>query len=265
MGPSNQGLLAIRFRSGTRPTQELPKPNGVFTFIPFVLMGEGDSEVDTTAVVLEGRRSIFLHHLWAAFTADKIAAPFESWSAYVDALARPGIAVSSSSYYRAAYVSADQGRALVGEKLAIPVLAITGKEGIGANHKSLVRAFSSNLASNIIVPGAGHFLACGRTASRSRLGPGEVPRNLRLTSFCCCPPPFPLGSPTAEALGAVSEESRWNEVDYAAESRNGWNSATTRQVWSFETGPRAIQFEQILAGEGNSYFHKTLSQAGIEG
>jgi hypothetical protein len=47
--------------------------------------GESDSEVDTTA------------------------APFESWSAYVDAMARRGIAVSSSSYYRAAYVSADSG------------------------------------------------------------------------------------------------------------------------------------------------------------
>ena len=140
------------------------KPNGVFTFIPFVLMGESDSEVDTTAALLEGRESIFLHHLWATFTADKTAAPFESWSAYVDAMARPRIAVSSSSYYRAAYVSADQVRALVGEKLAIPVLAIAGKEGIGANHEALVRAFSSNLASNIIVHGAGHFLAEERPA-----------------------------------------------------------------------------------------------------
>ena len=140
------------------------KRNGVFTFIPFVLMGEGDSEVDTTAALLEGRESIFLHHLWATFTADTTAAPFESWSAYVDAMARPGIVVSSSSYYRAAYVSADQVRALIGEKLAIPVLAIAGKEGIGANHEALVRAFSSNLASNIIVPGAGHFLAEERPA-----------------------------------------------------------------------------------------------------
>jgi pimeloyl-ACP methyl ester carboxylesterase/heme-degrading monooxygenase HmoA len=140
------------------------KPNGVFTFIPFVLMGESDSEVDTTAALLEGRESIFLHHLWATFTADTTAAPFEGWSSYVEAMARPGIAVSSSSYYRAAYVSADQVRALVGEKLAIPVLAIAGKEGIGANHEGLVRAFSSNLASNIIVPGAGHFLAEERPA-----------------------------------------------------------------------------------------------------
>lgn len=140
------------------------KPNGVFAFIPFVLMGESDSEVDTTAALLEGRESIFLHHLWATFTADKTAAPFESWSVYVDAMARPGIAVSSSSYYRAAYVSADQVRALVREKLAIPVLAIAGKEGIGANHEALVRAFSNNLASNIIVPGAGHFLAEERPA-----------------------------------------------------------------------------------------------------
>jgi pimeloyl-ACP methyl ester carboxylesterase/heme-degrading monooxygenase HmoA len=135
------------------------QPNGAFTFIPFVLMGESDSETDTTAELLKGRESVFLRHLWATFTADKTAAPFEGWSAYVDAMARPGIAVSSSSYYRSAYKSADQVRELVKEKLAIPVLAIAGKEGIGANHEALVRAFSSNLVDNILIEGAGHFVA----------------------------------------------------------------------------------------------------------
>jgi pimeloyl-ACP methyl ester carboxylesterase len=108
---------------------------------------------------LDGRESIFLRHLWATFTADKEAAPFEAWSPYVDAMARPGIAASSSSYYRAAYKSADQVRALIADKLAIPVVAIAGKEGIGANHEALVRAFSSNVVSNLVLPGAGHFLA----------------------------------------------------------------------------------------------------------
>lgn len=135
------------------------QPNGVFTFIPFVLMGESDSETDTTAKLLKGRESVFLRHLWATFTADKTAAPFEGWSAYVEAMARPGIAASSSSYYRSAYKSADQVRELVKEKLAIPVLAIAGKEGIGANHEALVRAFSSNLVDNILIAGAGHFVA----------------------------------------------------------------------------------------------------------
>jgi pimeloyl-ACP methyl ester carboxylesterase len=74
-------------------------------------------------------------------------------------MARPGIAASSSSYYRSAYKSADQVRELVKEKLAIPVLAIAGKEGIGANHEALVRAFSSNLVDNILIAGAGHFVA----------------------------------------------------------------------------------------------------------
>jgi hypothetical protein len=70
-------------------------------------------------------------------------------------MARPGIAASSSSYYRSAYKSADQVRELVKEKLAIPVRAIAGKEGIGANHEALVRAFSSNLVDNILIAGAG--------------------------------------------------------------------------------------------------------------
>jgi pimeloyl-ACP methyl ester carboxylesterase len=127
-------------------------------------MGEGNAELDTTSALLEGRESIFLHHLWNTFTGDKKAAPFEGWSPYVEAMARPGIAASSSSYYRASYASADQVHALVENKLDIPVLAVAGEEGIGANHEALVRAFSNNIVENIIVPGAGHFVPEERPA-----------------------------------------------------------------------------------------------------
>ena len=144
------------------------EPNGVFAFIPFLLMGEGNADVDTTSALLEGRESIFLRHLWNTFTGDKKAAPFEGWSAYVEAMARPGIAASSSSYYRAAYASANQVRALVERKLDIPVLAVAGEKGIGSNHEALVRAFSSNIVENIIVPGAGHFAPEERPAELTR-------------------------------------------------------------------------------------------------
>jgi pimeloyl-ACP methyl ester carboxylesterase len=50
-------------------------------------------------------------------------------------------------------------RVLVTEKLAIPLLAVAGEKGIGANLEALVRAFSSNLVDNILVSGAGHFVA----------------------------------------------------------------------------------------------------------
>ena len=136
------------------------KPNAVFTFIPFLLMGESDSPEDTTAALLKGRESIYLHHLWATFTGDKQAAPFAGWAPYVAAMARPGIARSSSCYYRAVYTTAEQVRTrLARKKLEIPVLAIAGEKGIGANHEALVRAFASNVTGNIVIPGAGHFLA----------------------------------------------------------------------------------------------------------
>jgi pimeloyl-ACP methyl ester carboxylesterase/heme-degrading monooxygenase HmoA len=134
-------------------------PNSMFAFIPFLLMGENSIEQDTTADLLRGRESIFLRHLWATFTGDKAAAPFEGWLPYVAAMARPGIAASSSSYYRAVYKSADQVRGLITEKLAIPVLAVAGEKGIGANLEALVRAFSCNLVDNILLAGAGHFVA----------------------------------------------------------------------------------------------------------
>jgi pimeloyl-ACP methyl ester carboxylesterase len=141
------------------------KPNPVFTFVPFLLMGESDSPEDTTAALLQGRESIYLHHLWSTFTGDKQAVPFAAWAPYVAAMARPGIARSSSCYYRAVYTTAAQVRALVAQKkLEIPVLAIAGEKGIGANHEALVRAFAGNIKGNVIIPGAGHFLAEERPA-----------------------------------------------------------------------------------------------------
>jgi pimeloyl-ACP methyl ester carboxylesterase len=132
--------------------------NDAFTFVPFLLMGEGDSSGDTTAALIQGRESIFLHHLWATFTGDKGAAPFAGWAPFVAAMARPGIAAASSTYYRAVYHSAEQVRKLVTHKLEIPVLAIAGEKGIGANHIGLVRAFARNVRGNFILPGSGHFL-----------------------------------------------------------------------------------------------------------
>jgi pimeloyl-ACP methyl ester carboxylesterase len=135
------------------------KPNAGFTFIPFLLMGGSDSAGDTTAALMEGRESIYLHHLWSSFTGDEQAAPFSGWSAYVAAMGRPGVSISSSSYYRKAYVSADEVRLLVVKKLEIPVLSIAGAKGIGANQEALVRAFAANLTGVVIVPGSGHFIA----------------------------------------------------------------------------------------------------------
>ena len=86
------------------------------------------------------------------------------FSQTIEAIARPGIAASSSSSYRAAYASADQVHELVEKKLEIPVLAVAGEKGIGANHEALVRGFSTNIVDNIIVPGAGHFVPEERSA-----------------------------------------------------------------------------------------------------
>ncbi|MBO0719930.1 MAG: alpha/beta fold hydrolase [Blastocatellia bacterium] len=133
-------------------------PNPVFSFIPLLLMGDGNSDIDITAELLRGRETAYLRHLWTTFTGDKIAVPFESWAPYVAAMERPGIAASSASYYRSVYESAEQARALVTQKLELPVLAIAGAKGIGAFHKTLVEAFARNLYADLILDGGGHFL-----------------------------------------------------------------------------------------------------------
>lgn len=134
-------------------------PNPALTFIPFLLLGVGESTGDTTAALMNGRESIYLHHLWSIFTSDQKTAPFSSWSTYVAEMARPGISISSSSYYREAYISADQVRKLVAQKLEIPVLSLAGEKDIGKNQEALVRAFASNVVGAAVLPGSGHFIA----------------------------------------------------------------------------------------------------------
>jgi len=132
-------------------------PNSAFTFIPFLLMS--DQNGDTTADLLKGREEIFLRHLWAGFTGDRIAAPFRNWRPYIEAFARPGVGTSSASYYRSAYTSADEIKKLLSAgKLSSPVLSIAGEKGIGQSQRALVEAFASN-ATFVIIPGAGHFVA----------------------------------------------------------------------------------------------------------
>ena len=133
-------------------------PNPVMSFIPFLLMGGTDPKSDITATLLHGREEIFLRHLWRTFTGDQAAAPFEGWAPYVAAMARPGIARGSASYYRSAYASAEQSRSLAAKKLEIPVLAIAGSKGMGAHHRSFVEAFADRLYDEVILEGAGHFV-----------------------------------------------------------------------------------------------------------
>jgi pimeloyl-ACP methyl ester carboxylesterase len=73
-------------------------------------------------------------------------------------MARPGLATSSASYYRSAYETTNQVRALVSQKLDVPVLAIAGEKGIGSHHRSLVEAFALKLHDNVVLSGAGHFI-----------------------------------------------------------------------------------------------------------
>ena len=60
--------------------------------------------------------------------------------------------------YRSAYETANQVRALVKQKLDVPVLAIAGEKGIGGFHRKLVEAFADKLHDNVILSGAGHFI-----------------------------------------------------------------------------------------------------------
>jgi len=132
--------------------------NDNFTFIPFLLMGQGDSQDDTTGALIRRHESAFLKHLWRGFVGDPRKTPFSGWSPYVAAMKRPGLSVSSASYYRSAYKSADEVKLLVRDKLDIPVLAIAGQKAIGVHHLAFVQAFAANIRRNMILPGAGHFL-----------------------------------------------------------------------------------------------------------
>jgi pimeloyl-ACP methyl ester carboxylesterase len=173
-GGSVAALYALRYRTevsrlaflesalpgaGFEKLWTFTTPNPGFTFIPFLLMGEGEGSEDTTVALMRGHESAFLHHLWAGFTGDKASAPFAEWAPYVAAMQRPGLIASSSSYYRAVYTSAGQVSTLISTApLGIPVLALGGERSIGSKLETLVRAFASNVVRVVVMPGAGHFL-----------------------------------------------------------------------------------------------------------
>lgn len=60
--------------------------------------------------------------------------------------------------YRSAYETAIQVRALVAQKLDVPVLAIAGQKGIGGLNRSLVEAFALKLYDDLLLEGGGHFI-----------------------------------------------------------------------------------------------------------
>jgi pimeloyl-ACP methyl ester carboxylesterase len=130
------------------------KPNPAMTFIPFLLSGQ------LTEDLMKDQEDIFLKHLWTTFTANKQAAPFETWKPYVEAMRRPGLIQSSASYYRSVYGEVDTIRALIAKgKLTIPVMSVSGKASFGDFQKGFVEAFASNIVGHVTVDGAGHFVA----------------------------------------------------------------------------------------------------------
>jgi pimeloyl-ACP methyl ester carboxylesterase len=48
---------------------------------------------------------------------------------------------------------------LIASKLDIPVLAIAGEKGIGAANAGFARVFADDLQGNVVLAGAGHFVA----------------------------------------------------------------------------------------------------------
>src|SRR6185369_17129157 len=113
-----------------------------------------------TEQLITGREEVYLHHLWDTFTANKDRVPFDSWAPYVAALKRPGLIGSGANYYRAVYTAGQAVRALIGAgKLTIPVLSVAGSASFGVGQRALVDAFADNVVNEVVVEGAGHFVA----------------------------------------------------------------------------------------------------------
>ena len=145
-------------------------PNPGMTFIPFLLAGDLSEEL------VAGREEIWLRHLWQTFTHNKTDAPFTEWRPYLKAMRRPGLFRSSGEYYRSVYGAAESVRKLIAAgKLTSPVLSVSGEASLGAAQLTFVQAFAGTIASDVVIPGSGHFV------------PEEQPQALlsALNSFLC--------------------------------------------------------------------------------
>ena len=107
--------------------------------------------------IVAGRERIYLDRFWNDFAGDPAKVDEETRKHYAELYARPGAMHSAFAQFRSIRQDAEDNKAALSEKLAMPVLAIGGAKSFGANEAAVMRNAAAHVT-ELVVPDAGHWL-----------------------------------------------------------------------------------------------------------
>ena len=107
--------------------------------------------------LVAGRERIYLDRFWNDFAGDPAKVDESTRQHYAELYARPGTMHSAFAQFRSIRQDAEDNKAALNEKLAMPVLAIGGEKSFGANEAVVMRNAATDVT-GLVVAGAGHWL-----------------------------------------------------------------------------------------------------------
>ncbi len=107
--------------------------------------------------LVAGRERIYLDRFWNEFAGDPAKVDEATRRHYTAFYAKPGAMHSAFAQFLAIAQDAEDNKALMANKLPMPVLAIGGAKSFGANEAVVMRNAAVNVT-ELVVPDAGHWL-----------------------------------------------------------------------------------------------------------
>lgn len=107
--------------------------------------------------LVEGRERIYLDRFWNEFAGDASKIDEETRRHYSALYARAGAMRAAFAQFRSIRKDAEDNKASLAAKLAMPVLAIGGEKSFGANEALVMRNTATDVTEDVI-PDAGHWL-----------------------------------------------------------------------------------------------------------
>ncbi len=107
--------------------------------------------------LVAGRERIYLDRFWNEFAGNPAKVDEATRRYYTVFYAKPGAMHSAFAQFLSIPQDAEDNKALMANKLAMPVLAIGGAKSFGANEAGVMRNAATNVT-ELVVPDAGHWL-----------------------------------------------------------------------------------------------------------
>lgn len=107
--------------------------------------------------LVAGRERIYLDRFWNEFAGDRSRIDEATRQHYAEIYARPGAMRAAFAQFRAIRQDAEDNKAAMATKLAMPVLAIGGEKSFGANEAIVMRNAADDVT-ELVIPDAGHWL-----------------------------------------------------------------------------------------------------------